>query len=305
MVSRATSFVFWMTLIVFALNRICSGKLLMWCLLLLPSFFWQMAGVSADGCTLASSLIYILIVLGALQAKVEVTRSTLMQMLLTAVLLGASKGVYAPICLFSFALWAQLPNRTVISKLLVLGMPTLGCLITFALFAGIADPSLIFLGNGAAPGLQLQFVLKHPWEYCTTVFLSIWEAMNIGFISPSYAVPNAGRGYGITVFALVSFSVLLSFNAFNVSKAVRAIAALIALIMCVVVCLPLYLTYNPVANSLVLGLQSRYFLPIIPLIFVAFAFDATKLDWIKVRRYALWAPVLPLLGLFLACVNIP
>jgi uncharacterized membrane protein len=303
--SRATGFLVWITLIFVALRGICDGRTLMGCVVLVPSFFWQLVGVSADGAILASSLVYVLIVLKALQGAPLLTRGMLVQLLLTAALMGASKGVYAPLCLFSWALWGHLPARGVVYKIALLSLPTLVCLGVFAFFMGLADPSLVFLGNGANPALQMEHVVNHPWQFVETVYRSLCETMNVGFIAPSYAVPNGDRGYGITVFTLVSSGSLMVFTSFGVSKTARCIAALIALVLCLAVCLPLYLTYNPVAWPVMLGLQSRYFLPIIPLVFMAVSFDATKIDWGSLRKYAMWAPLLPVIGLYLACINIP
>lgn len=303
--SRAASLLVWITLIFVALRGLRSGMMLMGCLVLLPSFFWQLAAVSADGATLAACLIYVLIVLRSLQTAQVLPRSVLTQLLLVATLIGSSKGVYAPLCLFSFALWNQVRTHNTIFKLALLFLPTVACLIVFVFFAGLADPSLVYLGNGANPALQIEHVLRHPLRYMGTVFGSIGDSMNIGFISPSYAIPNTGRGFGITVFALLSCGTLLMFSSFEANRKIRLLAAAIAFILCVAVCLPLYLTYNPVAQNFILGLQSRYFLPILPMMFIALAFDSTKVDWVRKRSYARWAPLLPLAGLFLACINIP
>lgn len=305
MASRATGFLVWIGLICFALRGMRHGRMLMACLVLVPSFFWQLVAVSADGATLASSLVYVLTILRVLQTTTVLSRSTLMQLLLTAALLGASKGVYAPLCLLSLALWCHVPARGPLYKLALLSLPTLVCLGIFALFTGLADPSLVFLGNGANPTLQMEYVVNNPWQFAETVYHSVLSTMETGFIAPSYAVPNSGRGYGITVFALVSSGALLLFTTFQARRTTRIIAGLIALVLCFAVCLPLYLTYNPVAQPLMMGLQSRYFLPIIPLVFIALSFDATKVDWGSLRKYAMWAPILPVIGLFLACINIP
>lgn len=305
MASRAGGFLVWVSLVFFALRGITGGRSLMACLVLVPSFFWQLVAVSADGAILASSLAYVLIVLKTLQTAPVLTRSTLVQLLLAAALIGASKGVYAPLCLFSWALWGHLPGRGALYKLALLSLPTLVCLGVFALFTGLADPALVFLGNGANPALQMEYVLSQPWQFVETIYRSVGDTLNVGFISPSYAVPNAGRGYGITVFTLVSGVALMMFTSLGLSTPVRWLAALIALVLCVAVCLPLYLTYNPVAQPVMMGLQSRYFLPIIPLVLIAVSFDVTKIDWNNLRKYAMWAPLLPLIGLYLACINIP
>lgn len=302
--SRAVSFVVWMTLIFVALHGLLHGQLLVGCVALMPSFFWQLAAVSADGATLASCLIYVVLVLRSLQNAQPVAPSTYGMLVLVAAMIGSSKGVYAPLCLLSFALWSHMPASRPTFKWLLLSAPTLVCFCTFVFFTGLADPSLVYLGNGANPAQQVQYVLTHPWQYLAMVFSSIGGLVNTGFVSPTYAVPNAGRGMGIAAIALISGVALTIFSRLELSKRTRTIALLVALLVCLAVCLPLYLTYNPVGHSTIHGLQSRYFLPIIPLVLIGVAFDATKVDWVSLFKSAMWV-FWPLLGLMVAVFNIP
>lgn len=302
--SRITGFLVWITLIMFSLSQLKHGRLFMGCLVLMPSFFWQLTAVSADGLTLTSCLIYIFSIFNLLQTKKEISLSELTKLLAIAALIGASKGVYAPLCLLSFVLWKQIPIAKPSYKLALLSAPTFVCLIVFAFFVGLADPSLVFLGNGADPTKQFNFIVKHPLIFIEAVYTGIQSLLNIGFVSPSYAVSNEGRGFGITVFTLISCSILAMFSSFTPTRSTRLIAILIAIVLCFSISLPLYLTYNPVANKNIFGLQSRYFLPIIPILYIALAFDATKIDWTRVRKHAVWVAMLPMIGLFLACVNI-
>jgi uncharacterized membrane protein len=274
------------------------------CVALMPSFFWQLAAVSADGATLASCLIYVVLVLRSLQNARPVVPATYGMLLLVAAMIGSSKGVYAPLCLLSFVLWDHIPAPKLTFKWMLLSAPTLVCFCTFVFFTGLADPSLVYLGNGANPAQQVQHVLTHPWQYLAMVFRSIGGMMTSEFISPTYAVLNAGRGNGIAAITLMSCAAMTMFSRFDAGKNTRIIAILIALVLCLAVCLPLYLTYNPVGNGVIYGLQSRYFLPILPLVFIGLAFDASKVDWDGLLKSAMWV-LFPLLGLFLAVVNIP
>ena len=127
-------------------------------------------------------------------------------------------------------------------------------------------------------------------------------------VAPTYAVPNTGRAFGIMVLALMAMGVLMFHSGFGVTERFRVIAVLVSLVLFVSFCLPLYLTYTPVGHPNIAGLQGRYYLPVIPLIFIATAFDATRFNWslfiVQLRKKHEWVAAASILGLIVAWFNI-
>lgn len=306
--ARGANFAVWFTILFFGLLLIEKGRILMACLVLFPSFFWQLVALSADGSTFAFCLLYVFVVVSAAQQRTVVTPKLIKILLPIAALIGASKGVYVPIALLSFGLWDRLPDKGRFYKLMVCVTPTLVALGVFLLLTGLADPSLIYLGNGANPANQMAGILLDPISFADIIFHSLLQTDLRGVVAPAYAVPNAGRAFGITVVAGVTSAVLLIYSDFGVDRKFRVVAALVFILLLAAVALPLYLTYSPVGAKYILGLQGRYYLPLIPLAFVAGAFNANKIDWIELfRRWQTkseWIAIISLLGLILACVNI-
>ena len=306
--ARATNFTVWFTVLFFGLLLLKKGRILMVCFILMPSFFWQLVALSADGSTFAFCLTYIFLVVSIVQQKTIVTPKLMAVLVLIAAFIGASKGVYAPLALLSFALWDRLPDKGHFYKLTVCGTPSLVALGIFLLLTGLADPSLIYIGNSANPSKQMAGILADPLSFVGIIFQALLTTDMLGLVAPTYAVPNVGRAFGIMVMAGVTSAILLLHADFGVDSRFRIVAALVLMLLFIAVGLPLYLTYSPVGAKYILGLQGRYYLPVIPLAFVAAAFNVTKIDWIQLFRWlqskSEWVAIISLLGLILACVNI-
>jgi uncharacterized membrane protein len=306
--ARAANFAVWFTVLFFGLLLLKKGRILMVCLVLMPSFFWQLVALSADGSTFAFCLIYIFFIVSIVQQRMVVTLKLFKTLLLVAALIGASKGVYSPLALLSFALWDRLPYKGYFYRLKVCGTPTLVALGVFLLLTGLADPSLVYLGNGANPAMQMAGVLADPISFADIIFQTLLNTDVLGLVAPTSAVPNAGRAFGIMVMAGVTSAILLLYSDFGVDTRFRVVAALVFMLLLIAIGLPLYLTYSPVGGKYILGLQGRYYLPLIPLAFIAVAVNVTKIDRIdlfkRLQSKSEWVAVIPLLGLILACVNI-
>ena len=306
--ARGANFAVWFTILFFGLLLIEEGRILMACLVLMPSFFWQLVALSADGSTFAFCLIYVFLVVSTAQQRTVVTPKLMKILLPIAALIGASKGVYVPIALLSFGLWDRLPDKGRFYKLMVCATPTLVALGVFLLLTGLADPSLIYLGNGANPANQMAGILSDPISFADIIFRSLLQTDLRGLVAPAYAVPNAGRAFAITVVAGVASAILLIHSDFGVDRRFRVVAALVFILLLTAVGLPLYLTYSPVGAQHILGLQGRYYLPLIPLAFIAVAVNVTQVKWRQLLKQLQsksgWIAIIPLLGLILACFNI-
>ncbi len=298
--ARGLNFIVWFSVLFAGLLYINKGRLLLGCLLLMPAYFWQLVAVSADGATFASCMVYVCVVLGLAQRARPISPGNLWLLVGIAVMIGASKGVYAHLALFSFSLWDQLPRATIIRKLVVLACPVVAALAVYLVLTGLADPSHIGLGNGAIPGAQIRYLVDNPMAFFS-VFWTTLNEVNMkdmkDLVAPDYAVPNAWLRSSLATVAAFTIAVLISRSDFGVGKNVRRLAGALSLIAFAAIFLPLYLTYTPVGYATVLGIQSRYFLPILPFVFVAVAFNAADINWQSFQKHSGWVIVFPLLFL--------
>ena len=302
--ARFSNFVVWFSIIFFSLLLVQQGQQLIACIVLMPSFLWQTVALSADGATFAFCFFYFLLILSWAQKRLDVTPKMLGVLVAVGGLIGASKGVYAPLALVSFALWDQVRISSVARKVLILLSPTLLALAVFISITSVANKELIFLGHSANPAEQINYILTHPLRVIGYVFNAILSMDYVGLVASGFTVGNSGRRTGITVaFGLAVLILLLRFD-FGVSRRFRQVAGLTFIALLFSIALPLYLTYTPVGyRDGILGIQSRYYLPALPLQNAALAFNAAEVDWKKVWGKVHWIVLLPALGLLVAVVK--
>lgn len=306
--ARIANFGFWFTVLYFGLFLISKARLLIVCLFLMPSLFWQMVAVSADGATISSCYLYILIILHLSQAKKKLSLQTFWPVIIVAMLIGMSKGAYSPMALLSFALWNKVQSRSVTQRISILISPLFFALGFYFLLTVFVDSSLIPLGNGADPVQQISHITNDPFRFFNVLLKSLSDTDVLGLISPNYAVPNVGRAHGIMTAILLTLAVLLLKSNFGVSKLFRWISGGLSLVLIASVCLPLYLTYTPVGADTIWGLQGRYYLPILPLLLITLAVDYRDIKWVDLLNMAIQKLeliiILPILGLIVAAINI-
>lgn len=302
--ARFFNFLVWFSVLFAGIMCIDKGRFLMACIVLMPAYFWQLVALSADGALFASGMVYVCVVVSLIQRGGAIKPRSIQWLIALAMLIGASKGVYALMALFSFALWSQLPSHGWRYKIVALASPTVAALATFFLFAGVADSSQIYLGNGAAPTAQLMHVLQNPIAFTKVLWNTLWSIELEGSAVPRYAVANPSLGFDIALTVGLAIAVLIFRSDFGVSRRVRLLAIGLSGVAFASFCLPLYLTYTPVGFNAILGLQGRYYLPILPLIFVALAINAAKINWLLFRNKSSWIIILPLGSLVWACWSI-
>ncbi len=302
--ARSLNFLVWFSILFAGLMFICKGRLLILCIVLMPAFFWQLVALSADGASLASCVVFVCAVVGLIQRGQAVSGRAIGWLVALAMLIGASKGVYALIALFALALWDQLPGKSWWFKVASLASPTVAALGIFLLFTGMADPSQVYLGNGAVPAEQLNYVIQNPLAFSKTLldmFLSTpLEAVAV----PRYAVANPRSSLNAAIIFGLALAVLMLRSDFGAGRRGRFLAAALSVAGFIGFCLPLYLTYTPVGASSILGIQGRYYLPLLPLVFVALAINMSDVNWPAFQSKAGWIIVLPILFLLWACWNI-
>ena len=306
--ARIANFTVWFSILFFSLLLLDKGRILMACLILMPSFFWQLVALSADGATFASCLAYVFFVHRIAQRKLDLNSGLVKILIALAIFIGASKGVYAPVALLAFGLWGRLSDKGWLYKFSILSLPVLAAFGTFFVLLIFSDPSLVYLGNDANPGLQITYVLQNPFSSMNLILKTIFSIDLLGLVAPTYAVPNPGRGFGIMIASILAIIVVLLNSNLEIDKTLRIVAGTSAMIVVAGFSIPIYLTYSPVGADNIFGLQGRYYLPAIPLVFIACAFKASEVDWIHIfhrfRRRVDWVIIISVLGLIVAVFNI-
>lgn len=280
--ARAASFLVYFSLLLYGVSRLVAGARFLICFAMAPAFFWQMTALSADGAAIAWSWLYISLITYHVQNELLVTKQVLFIASLLGVMIGLSKGLYAPVCLISLVLWRYYPGGSGLRRLLALFLPTALALLSFLALTGVANPELVYLGNGAQPSAQLFFVLENPVEYLKACMIALSKLDVLGMTAPQYVVPDSiVLGPHISKLFIMVWIVSVLTTDFRCEPLIRSVFLLVAIIQALAICLPLYLTYTPVGYGQVLGFQGRYLFPIAPLLMVALSCDIRRISWVR------------------------
>ena len=302
----------------YAIKVIPTGKWIMVVLALMPMRLYQMASISADSVTTALASLWIALVLALLLTNRERLGKRLLFVMATAVLLAFSKPMYAFLLLLVLAVpfkgygkYAAAVKFAVILILLLAGIklyrfaahyvvsseykkPVVqGAAVSGATSAFEMTSDPFFLGRvdeKAQAALLLReptriyFVLKHGYQQLGKV-IARGTIGDMGWLN--VALPNLTIQCAILLMVLS----LGMHGYFAPGIRFRVTALSVFLIMLLVIPLGLYLSWTPVGGDVFLGVSGRYFIPLLPLAFLAVGVS------ISGTRFLFWTERLVIIGL--------
>lgn len=238
---------------------------------LTPMILAQAGSLSGDAITNALSFLCIALVLNyAFGDKKKVVYKDIIILFTAFTLLALCKQVYFIFCF----LFLIIPYNKFKSKKQYFVL--FGCLIFVAVSAIITWSLLIkniTVFNSISTNIsvkdQIKFVISHPIKYIIVLLRTIhnywfdYLKMYIGVLGwLDTTLPVSVYRVYIFIYLLILFfedSTIISYKN-------KIIAVSIFIISFVLVMSALYASWSPVGNDLVIGVQGRYFIPIVPLI---------------------------------------
>lgn len=141
---------------------------------------------------------------------------------------------------------------------------------------------------GADPIGQIKFIAGHPWEFLKTVLQDLWSSKQ-AYARQWFGV--YGYGYWSVPFitylfyslALVSI-LFIKTDRGSFSRNLRLYLGLVFLLGYLATVGALYLSESPVGSTSILGVQGRYLIPVMPLLFLALS----GLPGIRNQRLLRW-----------------
>lgn len=263
--------VFW------AMKVLPEAKELIFLLAMMPMFVVEAASISADAVTFGVCFLGTAWLLSLRNSTEKFSRAEIFGLIILAIMLACSKSVYGTILLLYFLIPPERVGS--LKKFLLLGagllllnlMTSLGW-TEFALGTAGVEPanSRQYLGlQNVDVATQKVFVVEHPQAFLDAVinslgigtvyywisFMGLWGA-NGNFHLPYvfYVV------YGIT---LIFFALT---NGLRLTLAERAVFLFAATVSTFAFFLFDYLTWTPVGEDWIAGVQGRYFIPLAPMI---------------------------------------
>lgn len=267
-------------LVYFAIKYIPFNKILIIVIALLPISMQEFASLSSDALTIAISLFYVAYILH-LRFDDDVknlTKKDWWILIISTITVSMSKIVYLPLCLFVFLIPENKLNSRK-DKILKLGTLFVGVTILNLLWLVYSSRFLIEYNIGVNSKQQVLFILKNPIEYCfimlrtlVTYFQSWWLGL-VGYDLGIFGLHIINISY-IFAYSLSIVLIVLFLSNEDKNKKIDKITRYIFLFVfiCVVVLIftSLYVQFNKVRNTHIIGIQPRYFIPLLLLIPIIF-----------------------------------
>ncbi|WP_042462526.1 DUF2142 domain-containing protein [Neobacillus dielmonensis] len=282
---RLLNFAAYTAIVYAALRVVPVKKTLFYLLALLPMSMIHAASLSADSIINSTALLFVAYILYLAYGTVEQIRNKHLFITIgIGLFIALAKIVYIPMLLLFFLIpFRKFKDKKDYWKKFFLFI--IGCVIPFVIWnlmnvANLSVPDLR-ANPGVSPRGQVVFVLTHPLYYIKTVLVTILS------LGPSELVALVGKvaaNYQYAAPSIVIYSFLflmLLFGLMNddndlkikTRKTDKFIYVIILLAVMLLIYTALYVGYNPVGNSIIWGIQGRYFIPIAVFLFLSISND--------------------------------
>lgn len=273
---RVFNFALFILLIYLSIKLIPFMKKEILLLALLPMTMQEGISLSPDAMTIGCSFLLLSYVLYLKNDKEKkITNKEFALLSIISIVLSLCKIVYLPICLLLFLIPKEKFNSKKDKIIKIVGLAIFVIIINL-IWIKVASR---FLEYDIRPGVntsdQITFILHYPIEYIkvmgsTTLHFGryfVFSALGTNLelldllIAKKYLLIN------------IIFTILLLFVDKNVKleKKNKLMFVFISLSTILLIYTSIYLQWNPVGNSIIEGLQGRYFMPLLPLILLLFA----------------------------------
>lgn len=268
------NFVIWIALGYFAIKVIPKFKSAVLFILLLPITLQQATSISPDSLTIGLCIFFIAYVLYLAYEKEDLlNRKDYVVLIFSAIVISLCKIVYLPLVLILLVI----PKERFRSKkhrwwfvgglLLVVAVLNLVWLV-------MSSQYLIDYREGTDSGGQVAGILRNPLKYLAVMLSTVNE---YGLI---WIKNLLGMSLGSFKFSLPEVMWLISFvmmvllfvqrsESLKLKKADRWIFGVVIVMVSGLILTSLYIQWTPYENSIIEGVQGRYFLPILLLVPVA------------------------------------
>lgn len=286
----------------FALRLASAGwRPALFCLLLLPTVLSLNASCAQDAMlfSLASLAMALLS-----RALAERRTQTLLELLVTTLALLLCIGDRTPYVLLLFALFLPvLESQSARAKRFLAPSIAIGLALLVTLLWHHAILAVeVFKQQGSDPAVQLAFLKSHPLQGLSWIVIGTLKAAP-GLAAKGVFVIGMNDAFPPRAVYMLLFLGALGVLFLHRGQALRTLAGrlLVATVLFAImfgVSLAAYLMWNPVASHAVNGLQSRYYLPLIPFALLLLGKDSKA--QIEERWARLYVPsiVLFLVGVF-------
>ncbi len=282
---RLFNLLFWIFLISKAIDLMPARQWFLAFLAVLPGALFINASASGDVVTNGLAFLILAFCYRIIVVKDEKINFAQMGWLALGIgILAWNKFVYAPVLLLTFlfpqAAFSQAKYRNLFAwglLLVAVAIVTVWNIQTSELFLpqDVYNPlykNSVTLNEGVSPKAQFDFIINHPFSYLKILSLSFIEtapATIAHYFGKFGWEKNYLPGWAIGLLLLTTIFLSLQKSACKISIKAKIAFVAIAIIMSAALATTLYMMWAPVGHGRILTLSGKYFIPILPLVWLA------------------------------------
>lgn len=242
---------------------------------IMPMALHQAASYSYDAFTNGMTLFFIALCYSAIRSEQPMTKKEFGTLTIVSILMAPAKVVYV----FYGALVFLIPARRFV---ILKKKPAVGIIFSLMLAAAIVSwlPSAL---SGSAVNynpLSEVYSLSYLWEHPLSALMMFWETLTFGFmpwLSDSIGQTFSGLSMVVPQYLSVLWLILLFLLVMHkrdnplslVSRPERIVYLSVSAITVLSILFTMFITWTPVGSARIIGIQGRYFIPLIPLLFLS------------------------------------
>ena len=275
---RLTNLLFYIGCIYFAIKKAPRFKLLLFMVGIMPMALHQAASYSYDSYINGMAMLLIAYILEAIESNKSMNFRKLLPIAIIGMLLAPAKNVYSPLLLLLFLI----PQRLFSSKkrfylslgVIFLCASTMVLLFQLRAIATVALPDGTSLNWEGGINYTVYDILHNPvktiYIFLNTFSMSIW-----GWFLQCIGLSFSGLTMNNEDWSIIVYGVLMLISCFRYEgeKVIKGIERCVYLITCFIsvslVMLSMMLAWTSNTHDVILGIQGRYFIPVIPLFFMS------------------------------------
>lgn len=292
---RLFNLLFWVGMIYMAIRLFPWKKWAFAGIALLPMVVAQSASAGIDVVSVGSGALFLALICYVYAKKVIITPRILAGITALATMMLLSKQVMIvllPLLLLLRRSQFKSPRQYWISLFLGAGIP----LVIFAIWTLVVpevSQSASQIQNGQNTTEQVKFIIGAPWQFAEALYYTffftwgdgIWTSLmgNFGWVDTPLPAMFIVAGYlGLAIYLFTNYEPT-TFGQI-MSKWRRRLLIALALGYALLVCLAMYVLYSPLKYDIIIGIQGRYFFPVLfllPIILLSSSIKVQKKWFIR------------------------
>lgn len=276
LLTRFANFIAWLFISYYAIKKLPVHKGFAVLLYSAPATLSLVSTMSGDAFLNACALYFIATVFDIYFNRRKVSNKELITIILLSIIISSIKMVYIPIIFLVFLLKReQFKNDNKMDKFILVILGIVFSIITALLWNKFSSPPGV-IGNSVLESKQYEFIFQHPIQYCFITFRTFTN--NIVYYITNlfaghemcYTIVKINEILVIAYCLFAFFSLKTEKNRINLSKIQKKIIWIFAFLIFCAIATVMYACFTiisgGVGNKEIVGVQSRYFIIIVPIL---------------------------------------